>query len=228
MIDVTANLNAIMQRIQAAVQKYQRPAGSVSLLAVSKSHAPTLISTLNAAGQQDFGENYLQEALLKISALSQKRLVWHYIGPIQSKKASEIAHNFSWVHTISRVKEAHLLSQHRLHELGPLQICIQVKLDDNPRKSGIAISDVPSLIESINEIPNLRLRGLMTIPPFTEDFEQQRIYFSLLKTLFLNLNAQGAKLDTLSMGMTHDLEAAIAEGATIVRIGTGIFGPRKV
>ncbi len=215
-----------MQRIQGAVEKFQRQPGSVSLLAVSKSHAPTLISALIAAGQHDFGENYLQEALLKISALSQKRLVWHYIGPIQSKKAPEIAHNFSWVHTISRFKEAHLLSQHRPPFLDPLQICIQVKLDDNPKKSGIAISDVASLIESIKELPHIRLRGLMTIPPFSEDFEQQRKYFSLLKTLFLSLNAQGAQLNTLSMGMTHDLEAAIAEGATIVRIGTGIFGSR--
>jgi pyridoxal phosphate enzyme (YggS family) len=227
MIDVTVNLNAIMQRIHVAVQKYQRPAGSVSVLAVSKSHAPTLISALNAAGQQDFGENYLQEALLKISALSQKRLIWHYIGPIQSRKAPEIAHNFSWVHTISRFKEAHLLSQQR-HGLDPLQICIQVKLDDNPKKSGMTISDVPSLIESIKALPNLKLRGLMTIPPFTEDFDQQRKHFSLLKTLFMSLNDKGAQLDTLSMGMTHDLEAAIAEGATIVRIGTGIFGARKV
>jgi pyridoxal phosphate enzyme (YggS family) len=216
----------MQQRIQVCEQKYHRTSGSVSLLAVSKTHAPTPIAILHGAGQQSFAENYLQEALVKISALQEKRLIWHYIGPIQSKKAKDIAQNFSWVQTVCRLKEAKLLSWHRSFYEIPLNICIQIKLDDNPKKSGISIEEAPALVDSLQSIPHLKLRGFMTIPPFAEDFERQREYYRVVYNLFATLNAKGAQLDTLSMGMTHDFEAAIAEGATIIRIGTGLFGPR--
>jgi pyridoxal phosphate enzyme (YggS family) len=226
MIDLVENLNHILQRIRAAELNYHRPTGCVRLLAVTKTQAPTRIQPLIAAGQQNFGENYVQEALSKISTLSANELVWHFIGPIQSNKAKEIAQNFSWVHTLSRQKEAQLLSQHRLPHLPPLNICIQVKLDDDSKKSGLIIKDVPQLIAAIHALPGLQLRGLMTLPPFSPEFAQQRAYFKQVRELFEQLNEKGAKLDTLSMGMTQDLEAAIAEGATTVRIGTGLFGPR--
>ncbi|MBS0286568.1 MAG: YggS family pyridoxal phosphate-dependent enzyme [Proteobacteria bacterium] len=224
MKDILTNLHILLQRIRDAEQTYHRVPGSVSLLAVSKSHASTLIETLLGAQQHDFGENYLQEALIKISALENKQLTWHFIGPIQSKKAPLIAQHFNWVHTVSRFKEAQALSEHRPQNLGHLNICIQVKLDNNPKRGGVVPEDVPALIEVIKPLPLLRLRGLMTIPPFSEDFEQQRKYFSLVKTLYEQVN--DGTMDTLSMGMTSDLEAAIAEGSTMVRIGTGLFGPR--
>ncbi len=226
MTDLLTNFHTILQRIQVCEQKYHRTTGSVSLLAVSKTHAPTLIATLHDAGQQSFAENYLQEALVKISALQEKRLIWHYIGPIQSNKAKEIAQNFSWVQTVCRLKEAKLLSQYRAFNESPLNICIQIKLDDNPKKSGISLEEAPTLVDSLQSMPHLKLRGLMTIPPLVEDFERQREYYREVCNLFTTLNAYGAQLDTLSMGMTHDFEAAIAEGATIIRIGTGLFGPR--
>jgi pyridoxal phosphate enzyme (YggS family) len=216
-----------LQRIRTAELKYHRPPDSVCLLAVSKSQAPTQIATLFDAGQQSMGENYLQEALVKISALSQKQLIWHFIGQCQLRKVPLIAQNFSWVHTVSRLKEAQALSNHRPKDLGALNLCIQVKLDDNPNRSGAKMEDIADLVKAIQPLPHLKLRGLMTIPPITEDFDLQRKYFRLIKNLMMQLNEQGAHLDTLSMGMTHDLEAAIAEGATIVRVGTGIFGPRQ-
>lgn len=226
MIDILTNLQTLRERIRTAEQTYHRVPGSVSLLAVSKSHASTLIETLVGAKQHDFGENYLQEALIKISALKHKQLTWHFIGPIQSKKAPLIAQHFDWVQTISRYKEAQSLSECRPKDLGPLNICIQVKLDDNPKRSGVNLEDVPDLIKAIKPLPLLRLRGLMTIPPYTQDFEQQRKYFSLVTALYRQVN--DGTLDTLSMGMTADLEAAIAEGSTLVRVGTGLFGPRQI
>ncbi|MBN9286486.1 MAG: YggS family pyridoxal phosphate enzyme [Gammaproteobacteria bacterium 39-13] len=228
MADLIANFHTVLQRIRAAEQKYNRLSGSVSLLAVSKTHTPEQILTLNDAGQQSFGENYVKEALVKLSAVAQKQLTWHFIGPIQTNKTKDIAQNFSWVHTVCRITEAEHLSRFRASVGEPLNICIQIKLDNNPRKSGVALKDVPALITAIKTLPYLRLRGLMTLPPYVEGFEEQRKYFSLLRALFEQLNQQGETLDTLSMGMTHDLEAAVAEGATIVRIGTGLFGPRKV
>lgn len=227
MIDLIANFQNTLQRIHICEQEYHRPPGSVSLLAVSKSHAPARIASLNDAGQQAFGENYLQEALGKISALKEKRLIWHYLGPIQSKKAEEIAQNFSWVQSICRIKEAKLLSEFRAPMQSALNICIQIKLDDNPNKSGITPVEVPKLVADVMSFPHLKLRGLMTIPPYVQNVEDQRKYFHLMNELFTQLNAKGAQLDTLSMGMTHDFEAAIAEGATMVRIGTGLFGPRQ-
>lgn len=226
MPDVVTHLKAIQQKIRLAEHQYDRTPGSVSLLAVSKTHPPILISKLVQEKQLAFGENYVQEALIKISALYEKHLEWHFIGRFQSNKAVEIAQNFNWVHTVSRVKDAKLLSQHRPLNLPPMNICIQVKLDNSDTKSGIKVVDVPALVEKIRRLPQIRLRGLMTIPPFAQTFDEQRFYFSQLRNLLAQLNATDASLDTLSMGMTHDLEAAISEGATIVRIGTGIFGPR--
>lgn len=228
MIDLITNLKTTQQRITTAEQRYGRPAGSVALLAVSKTHPISSLNALFTAGQIHFGENYLQEALQKMSALPQKSIVWHFIGAIQSKKIQDIAKNFSWVHTISRLSDAALLSRFRPLDLPPLQICIQVKLDDNPAKSGVPPEEVPALVHAIHALPHLTLRGLMALPPLCEDFEQQRYYFKIIKTLFDNLQTKIPSLDTLSMGMSQDLEAAIAEGATMVRIGTGIFGPREV
>lgn len=227
MVDLSTNLKTIQQRIAYAEQIYQRSSGAVTLLAVSKGHSAARVASLYDAGLRHFGENYVQEALGKISTLSQKNIIWHFIGQIQTNKARWIAQNFSWVHTVSRFKEAQLLCAGCPTQKPPLNICIQVKLDPNPHKGGILPAHVFELIPQIQTLPQLRLRGLMTVPPITDDFKEQRHYFHLLHDLFQQLNQQGAQLDTLSMGMTHDLEAAIAEGATLVRIGTGLFGPRQ-
>lgn len=224
MTDIVANFKLIQQRLMSASKSYGR-SDPLTLVAVSKTHSAEQIATLFAAGQQDFGENYLDEALLKISTLSQHSLIWHYIGTIQSKKAQDIAQNFSWVHTVCRLKEAILLSKYRA-SLPPLNICLQVSLDDSPKRNGVSKEAVLELIQQIKPLPHLRLRGLMVLPPFVEDFHEQCAYFAVLRELFDHCNNQGAGFDTLSMGMTHDLEAAIKEGATMVRIGTGIFGPR--
>lgn len=224
--DIKHNLKTTLESIQAATLRFQRPLNSVALLAVSKGQSIQLMNDLVELGQHAFGENYLQEALPKISALSAKNLEWHYIGVIQSKKAKEIAENFSWVHTVSRLKEAEKLALFRANGAPPLNICLQVKLDNTPTKSGIHPDELLELALRVNELPHLKLRGLMTLPPFTENFSEQRQYFSQLKRLFDKLRQEGLSFDTLSMGMTHDIDAAIAEGATIVRIGTGLFGPR--
>ncbi len=226
MIDVVSNLQSVLQRIRTLEVAYQRAPQSVALLAVTKTQPLSLIEALFDAGQHDFGENYLQEALPKISALAHKQLIWHFIGPIQSKKAALIAQHFSWVHTLSRIKEAELLAAHRPASLGPLNICIQVKLDDNPNRAGASPEEVPALVSAIKQLASLRLRGLMTLPPYSENFEEQRRYFNLLKNLLRHINDEA--LDTLSMGMSADLEAAIAEGATIVRLGTALFGQRSI
>lgn len=225
MTDIVANLHLTKRRLVTALQACGRTHEPLTLVAVSKSHPAEQIATLFAAGQQDFGENYLDEALLKIAALSQQDIIWHYIGTIQSKKAQDIAQNFSWVHTVCRLKEAALLSQYRA-SLPPLNICLQVSMDDSPKRNGVSKAHLFDLIEQIKPLPHLILRGLMVLPPFTEDLAQQRAYFADLRTLYEQCNNQGAGFDTLSMGMTHDFEAAIKEGTTMVRIGTGIFGPR--
>ncbi len=225
MIDVVTNLKTLLKRIKSLEQTYHRAPGSVSLLAVSKSHPISLIETLVGAGQHDFGENYLQEALLKISALAHHQLSWHFIGHIQSKKAPLLAQHFSWVHTVCRLKEAQLLSQYRAKEHGPLNICIQVKLDDNPNRSGVMIADVPNLLLEIKHLPLLNVRGLMTIAPISEDIEQQRHYFTQVKRLYDKLNDKN-EFDILSMGMSDSLEAAIACGSTMIRVGTALFGER--
>ncbi|HSF70998.1 MAG TPA: YggS family pyridoxal phosphate-dependent enzyme [Methylotenera sp.] len=223
---IVANFNNIQRQISTTLQTCGRDAFAVTLVAVSKSQTSDQIATLFAAGQHSFGENYLDEALPKISALPLPGIIWHFIGRVQSRKAQEIAQNFSWVHTVCRFKEAALLSEHRA-SLPALNICLQVKLDDDPKPHGIPKRDVLALVEQIKPLPNLSLRGLMVLPPFANDVATQRHYFRELRSLYDQCNQQGANFDTLSMGMTHDFEAAILEGATMLRIGTGIFGPRR-
>lgn len=229
MQNITHNYQAILNKIRLAEKKYHREPNSVSCLAVSKTFAPDVLLPIIEIGQQAFAENYLQEALPKISALNGKNLVWHFIGRIQTNKCKEIAYNFSWVHTIFRKKEAEQLSKHRPSNLPPLQVCIQIKLadDDTPTKDGISPYEALDLAQYISQLPNLSLRGLMAVPPVSSDFKQQRQYFKLVKNIGQQLQDAAIVLDTYSIGMTHDLEAAIAEGATIVRIGQGIFGPRS-
>jgi pyridoxal phosphate enzyme (YggS family) len=223
LINISHQYAEIVQKVHRAEAKYSRPFGSVSVLAVSKSHPAYLIKTLVDDGQLAFGESKLQEAMPKITALQGLSISWHYIGRIQSKKAPLLAEHFDWIHTLSRVKEAQLLSQHKDPHSPLLNICIQIKLDDNPAESGISPDELLPLAKAITSLPNIRLRGLMTIPPYLETFEAQRAQFAKMRDLFHLLQDKGFEIDTLSMGMSHDFEAAIAEGATLVRIGTAIF-----
>lgn len=223
---IAQNIKAIQAKITDAEKKYSRQPGSVQLLAVSKTRPIEDIQAAFSENQLHFGENYLQDALSKIEISPDQSLEWHFIGPIQSNKTRQIAQNFSWVHTIDRLKIAQRLSEQRDPELKPLNICIQVNTSGESSKSGVNIEETLSLAKSITALPNLNLRGLMTIPASTDNFEQQRQPFRLLRELKDELESQNIKLDTLSMGMTNDMEAAIAEGSTMVRIGTAIFGER--
>ncbi len=197
------------------------------MLAVSKTRSANEIEALVRLGQRSFGENYLQESLEKIRLLADLNLDWHFIGPIQSNKTSLIAENFSWVHSVDRLKIAKRLSQQRPADLGPLNVCLQVNIDNEATKSGCQVDELPELMAAVRELPNLRLRGLMVIPQATDTLEQQRLPFAKARQLLQGLNEAGAHMDTLSMGMSRDLEAAVAEGSTMVRIGTALFGPRN-
>jgi len=229
---VVANLVETRNRIATAVERFGRPAGCVSLLAVSKQHTAETIAAVARAGQRDFGESYLQEAVGKIAALAPFNLTWHYIGQIQSNKTRAIAETFQWVHTVDRLKIAERLNEQRQPEAPPLNVCIQVKLADEAGKGGCAPSEAAQLAKSVAQLPQLRLRGLMCIPPPRESFDEQLAYFNQCAQLSETINdsmrqEKLSPLDTLSMGMTGDLEAAIAAGATIVRVGTAIFGDRQ-
>jgi pyridoxal phosphate enzyme (YggS family) len=228
MFDVARNLALVRERVQAAARASGRDPAEITLLAVSKTQPLPTIRAALAADQHLFGENYLQEALDKIRALEGRDIVWHFIGALQANKTRAVAEDFAWVHTIDRERIAQRLSEQRPAELPPLDVCIEVRLSDEPGKHGVPPEDVPALAANIARLPRLRLRGLMTIPAPVEDEQQQRIPFRRLRELRDALNTQGHTLDTLSMGMSGDLEAAIAEGATLVRIGTAIFGPRAV
>ena len=217
------NLSAISARIASAAQAAGRDPASVQLLAVSKTKPASAIREIHAAGVCDFGENYLQEALTKQQALSDLPLIWHFIGPIQSNKTKAIAEHFDWVHSVDRLKIAQRLSEQRPAGLAPLNICLQVNVSGEDSKSGCAPADLPALAKAVAALPNLRLRGLMAIPEPTDDRAAQEAAFSSLRALQKGLDLG---LDTLSMGMSHDLEAAIAQGATWVRIGTALFGAR--
>ncbi|MGA9662128.1 MAG: YggS family pyridoxal phosphate-dependent enzyme [Pseudomonas alloputida] len=217
------NLSAISARIASAAQAVGRNPASVQLLAVSKTKPASAIREIHAAGVRDFGENYLQEALTKQQALSDLPLTWHFIGPIQSNKTKAIAEHFDWVHSVDRLKIAQRLSEQRPAGLAPLNICLQVNVSGEDSKSGCTPADLPALAKAVAALPNLRLRGLMAIPEPTEDRATQEAAFASLRKLQEDL---GLGLDTLSMGMSHDLEAAIAQGATWVRIGTALFGAR--
>jgi pyridoxal phosphate enzyme (YggS family) len=222
---ISERLQQLRTRIQHAEYVAQRPAGSVQLLAVSKTHSVEAIREALAAGQTAFGESYVQEALAKITALAGVPIEWHFIGPIQSNKSAQIAMHFDWVHSVDRLKIAQRLNDQR-GDRPPLNVCIQVNTSGEASKAGIATSDLETLAEAIRQMPQLRLRGLMTIPAPEADPNKQRAPFHQLKSYLEHLNRMGMGLDTLSMGMSDDMEAAIAEGATIVRIGTAVFGPR--
>jgi pyridoxal phosphate enzyme (YggS family) len=193
---------------------------------VSKTFDAGMVRAAHAAGQREFGENYVQEGLEKIAELSALPLIWHYIGPIQSNKTRAIAEHFDWVHAVARDKIAQRLAQARPQELGPLDICLQVNVSREMSKSGVAPEELRPLADAVRSLPRLRLRGLMAVPEPSDDINLQRRRFSGLRLLLEQLNAAGFGLDTLSMGMSQDLEAAIMEGATIVRVGTAIFGER--
>ncbi|WAB98433.1 YggS family pyridoxal phosphate-dependent enzyme [Pseudomonas putida] len=224
MSTIADNLRALAARIDSAAKAAGRDPASLTLLAVSKTKPASAIRELHAAGVCDFGENYLQEALAKQQDLQDLPLIWHFIGPIQSNKTKAIAEHFDWVHSVDRLKIAQRLSEQRPPSLPPLNICLQVNVSGEASKSGYAPEDLPGLANAVATLPNLRLRGLMAIPEPSEDRAEQEAAFASLRQLQEGLNLG---LDTLSMGMSHDLEAAIAQGATWVRIGTALFGARS-
>ncbi|MCP1466034.1 MULTISPECIES: YggS family pyridoxal phosphate-dependent enzyme [unclassified Pseudomonas] len=223
MSTIADNIGQVSQRIRAAADAVQRDANSIHLLAVSKTKPAQAVREAYAAGMRDFGENYLQEALGKQAELTDLPLSWHFIGPIQSNKTRAIAENFAWVHSVDRLKIAQRLSEQRPADLPPLNICIQVNVSGEASKSGCTPADLPALANAISALPRLKLRGLMAIPEPTDDRAEQDAAFSSVRDLQNSLNLP---LDTLSMGMSHDLESAIAQGATWVRIGTALFGAR--
>jgi PLP dependent protein len=223
MTTIADNIAQVRSRIHAAEQAAQRSAGSVQLLAVSKTKPAQALREAYAAGLRDFGENYLQEALGKQAELTDLPLIWHFIGPIQSNKTRAIAEHFDWVHSVDRLKIAQRLSEQRPAELPPLNICIQVNVSGEASKSGCTPTDLLELAKAIAALPRLTLRGLMAIPEPTDDRTDQDAAFAAVQRLQASL---GLPLDTLSMGMSHDLESAIAQGATWVRIGTALFGAR--
>jgi pyridoxal phosphate enzyme (YggS family) len=223
---VAERLAATHSRIAAAALRYGRDPRAVTLLAVSKQQSAAALRSLRTTGQQDFGESYLQEALSKIVALQDLHLTWHYIGQIQSNKTRQIAEHFQWVHTVDRAKIAERLHEQRPSSSATLNVCIQVRLADEPGKGGADPDSLQPLAERIAQLPRLRLRGLMCIPPPRESFDEQYAYFQEAARLLRELKQKGFVVDTLSMGMSGYLEAAIAAGATIVRVGSAIFGER--
>ena len=223
---IADNLAAVRTRIDHAARACGRDPQEIQLLAVSKTHSPQSVREAAQAGQHDFGENYLQEALDKQHAVANLALIWHFIGPIQSNKTRAIAESFAWVHSIDRCKIAQRLSAQRPANAPPLNVCIEINVSGEASKSGVLPQAAAGLAEQVADLPQLKLRGLMTIPAPTPDLQRQRQAFAQVRALFDALNQRGLKLDTLSMGMSDDMEAAIAEGATIVRIGTAIFGAR--
>jgi pyridoxal phosphate enzyme (YggS family) len=223
---LTQRLAQVWHRIQQAERAAGRPDGSVRLLAVSKTKPVSNIISLAEAGQQDFAENYLQDALPKIQALQSRPLKWHFIGAVQSNKTRDIAAHFHWIHTVAREKIARRLSEQRPENMPPLNICLQVNIDNQASKAGVGPEQAAALAGAVADLPRLRLRGLMCIPAPAADEAGQRRPFRALAQLQQQLIDAGLELDTLSMGMSADLEAAIMEGATIVRVGTALFGPR--
>jgi PLP dependent protein len=226
MTTIADNLQSVRERIAAACAAAQRPVNEVTLLAVSKTFGPDAVREAHACGQMAFGENYIQEAVEKIELLRELPLEWHCIGPIQSNKTRLVAAHFAWAHTVDRFKIAQRLSEQRPESVPPLQVCLQVNIDGGTTKSGVAPQEVLALAREIAALPRLRLRGLMTIPEPAADFAAQKAIHLRTRALFDELRGEGLAIDTLSMGMTADLEAAIAAGSTMVRIGTAIFGGR--
>ena len=225
MTDSKMRLAHIQSQICAACQPVERDSASVQLLAVSKTRSPDELALLADQGQRHFGENYLQEALEKIDALRGRGLVWHFIGPIQSNKTRDIAAHFDWVHSVDRLKIAQRLNDQRPAALPPLQVCVQVNVDDEASKSGVPLVDVKALAQAIDALPRLQLRGLMAIPRAGSADNNRAAFRQLAMTLSQLRNTMPA-LDTLSMGMSADFATAIEEGATLIRLGTALFGPR--
>ncbi|HET7370917.1 MAG TPA: YggS family pyridoxal phosphate-dependent enzyme [Gammaproteobacteria bacterium] len=223
---IADNLENVRRTVTDAAERWGRNTSAITVLAVSKTKPPEAIQAAAAAGQRDFGENYLQEALAKMDAVADPALRWHFIGAIQSNKTRPIADRFDWVHTVDREKIARRLHEQRPDDLPPLNVCLEVNVSDEPQKAGAAPEEVEALAEVVVALPRLKLRGLMALPAPAEAFEVQREPFKKLAALYEQLRAKGFDIDTLSMGMSGDFEAAIAEGATIVRIGTAIFGER--
>ncbi len=227
MTTIASRLQTVKARIIDAAEKAGRDPETIQLLAASKTNPPENLREAWEAGQTVFGENYLQEGLVKIRALADLPIEWHFIGPIQSNKTKPIAENFSWVHGIDREKIATRLSAARPESLPPLQVCVQVNVSGEITKSGVDPEKVLELATFVRDLPRLELRGLMAVPELTAVTALQQEQFQMLREIFEQLQQKGFDLDTLSMGMSEDLENAVAEGATIVRIGTAIFGPRR-
>jgi len=217
----------MMQRVAGAARAAGRDPGAVALLAVSKTHAPALIEQAFGAGQRAFGENYVQEAVEKMDALARLPIEWHLVGPLQSNKTRLVAERFQWVHTLEREKIARRLCEQRPPAMPPLEVLVQVNVSGETSKSGVAPREAAALAQAVAVLPRLRLRGLMTVAEPTDDERLQRERFRELRELYESLKRSGLTLDTLSMGMSADMEAAIAEGSTMVRIGTAIFGQRQ-
>ncbi len=226
MAEIKNRLQDVLQKIRDAEKSANRLTGSVKLLAVSKTWSADRLRELALTGQQDFGENYLQEALHKITDLADLELTWHFIGPIQSNKTRDIAEQFDWVHSVDRLKIARRLSEQRADDLPPLNICLQVNIDAEDSKAGVTVDALMALAKDVDNLPNLQLRGLMVIPQATDDVDAQHDAFKRSFQQYQALQSQFSNIDTLSMGMSADLNAAIAEGSTMVRIGTALFGQR--
>lgn len=227
MTTISANLQAVIARIEAAARRFGRNPDGISLLAVSKTWPVPDVREAALAGQKSFGENYVQEGESKARSLASLGLDWHFIGPLQSNKTRPVAENFAWVHSVDRLKIAERLSEQRPENLPALQVCIQVNVSGEPSKSGVSPDETLALARGVSRLPRIKLRGLMAIPEPVDEITEQRAAFHRLHDVFEELNKEGFLLDTLSMGMSHDLEAAIAEGSTIVRVGTAIFGERS-
>lgn len=227
MIGVTENFRIIQDLLALAAADAGRAGDRIRLVAVSKKKPAEAILEAYSAGQRDFGENFVQEALDKITAVGRDDVIWHFIGHLQANKTKSVAERFQWVHTIDRLKIARRLSEQRPHYAGDLNVCIEVNIDAEDNKSGLAPTEVPELALAVASLPRLRLRGIMCLPAVRENFAEQRQPFARLRALMESLNKSGLQLDTLSMGMTADYAAAIREGATIVRVGTAIFGARQ-
>jgi len=219
-------LAAVHRRIDSAAREAGRSAQDITLIAVSKQQTIDAVAALADLGQRDFGENYLQEALDKIGALRDRRLIWHFIGQLQSNKTRDVAEHFDWVHTVDRAKIAARLNEQRPFHAPPLSVCVQVKLGDEDTKGGIAPAELEPLLDVVSRLPRLRLRGLMALPPAEMDESRQRRWFAELRSLLDAARVRHPHLDTLSMGMSGDLEAAVLEGSTHLRIGTAVFGER--
>lgn len=226
--NLALRIRAVQQRVARAAAACGRSAQSVTILAVGKAQPVQMLAAAADAGLSDFGESYLNEALAKIAALQERPLTWHFVGRVQANKTRPIAESFAWVHTVDRLKVAERLAAQRPHHAAPLNVCVQVNLAAEATKGGATPAELPGLAAAVAALPRLKLRGLMCLPPPEQDPARQRYWFAQLRQLKDELNAHGAALDTLSMGMSDDFEAAIAEGATVVRLGTVLFGPRPV